>query len=95
MEFPVMLMFVFFSFSIFASLEPISDSAHVLAIIDAAMDQVEALKEDNFIDTDGKSIEINHYDIAFDHVDFSYEKGRQILHAVTISSWNFRMVMIR
>ena len=83
MEFPVMLMFVFFSFSIFASLEPISDSAHVLAIIDAAMDQVEALKEDNFIDTDGKSIEINHYDIAFDHVDFSYEKGRQILHDVT------------
>ena len=83
MEFPVMLMFVFFSFSIFASLEPISDSAHVLAIIDAAMDQVETLKEDNFIDTDGNSIEINHYDIAFDHVDFSYEKGRQILHDVT------------
>lgn len=34
MEFPVMLMFVFFSFSIFASLEPISDTAHVLGIID-------------------------------------------------------------
>ena len=55
----------------------------MLKLASAAMDQVEALKEDNFIDTDGKSIEINHYDIAFDHVDFSYEKGRQILHDVT------------
>lgn len=33
-----MLMFVFFSFSIFASLEPISDSAHVLGVIDEAED---------------------------------------------------------
>ena len=83
MEFPVMLMFVFFSFGIFASLEPISDSVHVLAVIDAAMDQIDALKQDHFIDTDGKSIAIDHYDIAFEHVDFSYEKGRKILQDVT------------
>ena len=83
MEFSVMLMFVFFSFSIFASLEPISDSVHVLAVIEAAMDQIDALKQDHFIDTDGKSVAIDHYDIAFEHVDFSYEKGRQILQDVT------------
>ncbi len=83
MEFPVMLMFVFFSFSIFVSLEPISDSAHALAVIDAAMDQIDALKEGNFIDSDGKNITINHYDIEFEHVNFAYEKGRQILKDVT------------
>ncbi len=85
MEFPVMLMFVFYSFSIFASLEPVSDSAHVLAVIDAAMDQLEALKEGNFIDRDGKEIQIEHHDIAFEHVDFSYEQGRQILKDVTFT----------
>ena len=52
MEPPVMLMFVFFSFSIFASLEPGSDTAHVLGVIDTAMDQIDALKEGNFIDSD-------------------------------------------
>ena len=85
MEFPVMLMFVFYSFSIFASLEPVSDSAHVLAVIDAAMDQLEALKEGNFIDRDGKDIQVEHHDIAFEHVDFSYEQGRQILKDVTFT----------
>ena len=44
MDFSVMLMFVFFSFSIFASLEPISDSAHTLGVIDDAMDQLDALQ---------------------------------------------------
>lgn len=38
MDFSVMLMFVFFSFVVFASLEPISDSAHTLSVIDDAMD---------------------------------------------------------
>ncbi len=46
MDFSVMLMFVFFSFSIFASLEPISDSAHTLGVINEAMDRLDALKEE-------------------------------------------------
>lgn len=68
MELSVMLMFVFFSFGIFASLEPISDSAHVLAVINAAMDQLDALKEGNFIDSDGENVSISHYDIEFSHL---------------------------
>lgn len=83
MELPVMLMFVFFSFSIFASLEPVSDSAHVLGIIDTALDQIEALKEGNFIDGDGKNVKLSNFDIAFEHVRFGYESGRQILRDVT------------
>ena len=73
MEMPVMLMFVFFSFGIFGSLEPVSDSAHVLGIINTAMDQIGALKEGNYIDRNGKDIVLSDFGIEFCHVDFGYE----------------------
>lgn len=82
MELPVMLMFVFFSFSIFASLEPISDSAHTLGVIDDAMDQLDALKGEHFIDADGKDIKLDSYDIEFKNVDFSYD-SRKVLSDVS------------
>lgn len=78
----MMLIFVFFSFEIFASVEPISDSAHVLSIIEDAMDQLDALKKENYIDSDGKDIPLNHYDIAFEHVNFGYD-SRTILKDVS------------
>ena len=84
MELSVVLVFVFFSFSIFASLEPISDSAHVLSVIDDAMDQLDKLWENHFIDSDGKDIPLQHFDIAFDHVDFGYD-SRQVLHDVSLT----------
>ena len=73
MSFSMMLTFVFFSFSIFASLEPISDSAHTLGVIDEAMDQLDALRGGNFIDADGRDIRLSHYDIAFQNVTFGYD----------------------
>ena len=84
MTFSMALMFIFFSFSIFASLEPISDSAHTLGVIDDAMDQLDALRGENLIDADGKDIRLNHYDITFDHVDFGYD-SRQVLQDVSFS----------
>ena len=84
MTFSMALMFLFFSFSIFASLEPISDSAHTLGVIDDAMDQLDALRGENLIDADGKDIRLSHYDITFDHVDFGYD-SRQVLQDVSFS----------
>lgn len=84
MELPVVLVFVFYSFSIFASLEPLSDSAHVLSVIDDAMDQLDKLRENHFIDSDGKDIQLEHFDIAFDHVNFGYD-DRQVLHNVSFT----------
>ena len=84
MDFSMMLMFVFFSFSIFASLEPISDSAHTLGVIDDAMDQLDALQSENFIDADGKDISLSHYDIAFQNVNFGYDT-RQVLKNVSFT----------
>ena len=82
MDFSVMLVFVFFSFTVFASLEPISDSAHTLSVINDAMDRLDALKGDKFIDSDGKEICPEHYDIEFKNVNFGYD-SRQILKAVS------------
>ena len=82
MDLSMMLIFVFFSFSIFASLEPISDSAHTLGVIDDAMDQLDALKGENFIDADGRDIRLDRYDITFSHVDFGYD-SRTVLKDVS------------
>ncbi len=84
MDFSVMLMFVFFSFVVFVSLEPISDSAHTLSVIDDAMDQLDALKGSSFIDENGKNIPLSHYDIEFKNVDFGYD-SRQVLKNVSFS----------
>lgn len=80
MDFSVMLMFVFFSFSIFASLEPISDSAHTLGVIDDAMNQLDALKSENLIDCDGKDIPLEHFDIEFQDVSFGYDSRKVLNH---------------
>lgn len=82
LDFIYMLTLVFLSFVIFNALEPISDSTHVLGVIEDAMDQIDALKEENFIDGEGKEIALDHHDISFEHVDFGYDE-RQILKDVS------------
>ena len=68
----MMLMICFFSFGIFAGLEPISDSAHVLSVINNAMDQLDALRENHFIDQDGREFTCNsllkHISMVFQNV---------------------------
>ena len=84
MSFSFMLMFVFYSFSIFASLEPISDSAHTLGVIDDAMDQLDMLRSENFIDAGGRDIPLEHFDIEFSHVAFGYD-SRTVLKDVSFT----------
>ena len=84
MPFSTALVFIFFSFSIFASLEPISDSAHTLSVINDAMDQLDALREGELIDADGHDIPLEHYDIAFNHVSVGYD-SRRVLKDVSFT----------
>lgn len=52
------------------------------------MDQIDALKEGNYIDRDGKDIAISNFGIEFCHVDFGYEgntAGRTVLKDVSFS----------
>lgn len=88
LDFTYMMIVVLLSFHVFGSLEPIADCAHVLAVIDDALNHLEALTGESFIDADGKQIEIEHYDIEFQNVDFSYGEGkdrRQVLHNVNLN----------
>ena len=84
MDFSTALVFIFFSFSIFASLEPISDSAHTLGVIDDAMNQLDALRGEHLIDANGRDIPLEHFDIEFEHVDFGYD-SRQVLRDVSFT----------
>ena len=87
LDFTYMMIVILLSFHVFGSLEPIADCAHVLAVIDDALDHLDALTGESFIDADGQQIEIAHYDIEFQNVDFSYGEGkerRQVLHDVNL-----------
>ena len=74
---PMVLVFSLLSLTVFNSLEPIADSAHILSVINNAMDQIEALSIGNYIDEDGKDISLSGYDIHFEQVRFSYDKGNE------------------
>lgn len=74
---PMVLAFSLLSLTVFNSLEPIADSAHILSVINNVMDQIEALSPNNYIDEDGKVISLSRYDIHFEQVRFSYDKGNE------------------
>ncbi|HWQ80280.1 MAG TPA: ABC transporter ATP-binding protein [Anaerovoracaceae bacterium] len=84
MALPVMLAFCFFSFGIFAGIEPISDSAHILGVIDDAMNQLDRMKSEEYIDEGGKGIELSHHDIVFEDVSFGYD-SREVLSHVSFT----------
>lgn len=74
---PMVFVFSLLSLTVFNSLEPIADSAHILSVINNAMDHIEALSLDNYIDEEGKDISLSSYDIHFEQIRFSYDKGNE------------------
>lgn len=71
---PVFLVFVLFSFTIFGSVETVNDAAHVLGVVDSAMDKLEHLEQADYIDQEGREISLDSYDIQFKNVSFGYDK---------------------
>ena len=86
MDLWVFIALALFSFTIFAGVENVSDSAHMLGDLNDILGKLEELKAAPVIDEDGQEVALTHTDIEFDHVDFSYEKdGKQILRDVSFS----------
>ncbi len=84
MPLSVMLMFCLFSFTIFGGVEPIADTAHILGVIDEAMDQLDRLKTEEYIDEAGKDIRLKSFDIGFHDVSFGYD-SRKVLERVSFT----------
>ncbi|HDK7138877.1 TPA: ABC transporter ATP-binding protein [Clostridium botulinum] len=84
MDIPTMLMMAIFSFVIFGHIETINNAAHVLKIIDATLDKLNAIKSADFIDKNSKDIKLSKYDIKFKNVTFGYEK-RDVLRNVSFT----------
>lgn len=82
MEFPIMLMFCMFSFTIFGSVESVNDSAHVLGVIDSAMNKLDAMNKVNYIDEYGADIKLLTHNISFSNVSFGYD-NREVIHNVS------------
>ncbi|WP_408647323.1 ABC transporter ATP-binding protein [[Clostridium] hylemonae] len=63
-----------FSFMLFGSVETMNNAAHVLEVIDAALDKLEHIEHAEIIDKNGKDIALKDADIEFQNVTFSYDK---------------------
>ena len=75
MPVPYMLMMLIFSFSIFGHVEPMNDSSHVLGRISSTLDNLEKLRDVEFIDSDGKDIVPDNFDVSFNNVSFAYDES--------------------
>lgn len=62
MPFAFLLMMSMFAFFMFAGIEAINDSAHVLGMIGSAMDKIDQLEQAYLIDESGKDLSIDTYD---------------------------------
>jgi ATP-binding cassette subfamily B protein len=82
MTIPVFLMLAVFSFVLFGSVEQVNSAAHVLEILESAMNEMEEIEQAEFIDEAGKDKAITQFDIQMRDVSFSYEKHK-VLKDVT------------
>lgn len=73
-----MVMMLMFSFSMFTHVESINDAAHILGTIDSIFDNLQKFSDVDYIDKDGKEINLDKFDIEFDNVYFSYDKQEVI-----------------
>ncbi|MCD8874012.1 ABC transporter ATP-binding protein/permease [Mammaliicoccus sciuri] len=77
-DLPTLIMISIFSFVIFESVENVNSAAHVLEMIDMTLNDIEEIKKAPILDETGRDIEIDNFDIEFDHVSFSYGEHRVI-----------------
>ncbi len=85
-RFSFLLMMAMFAFFMFGGIEAINDSAHVLGMIDTALDKIETLEKMDFIDANGRDIPIHTYDICFHDVSFGYDADKTVIRDVSFTA---------
>lgn len=73
------------SFTVFNPIEVMGQMTSMIRMMDATLDRVELIKNARRIDGDGREVALDSFDVAFDHVDFSYEDGTLILKDVSFT----------
>ena len=76
------------SFTIFGGVEGVADSAHMLGDLNDVLDRLDKIEQARFIDEDGRALDLDRFDIAFEDVAFSYDEGpeaRTVLHDVSFA----------
>jgi len=71
-----------FSFVMFSQIEPLSNAIHVIEVVNKTLDKLSKIENAEIIDENGKEVDLNHYDIKFSDVCFSYDK-KQILNNIS------------
>ncbi len=88
MDLPIMVMLIFFSFTIFNSVEAVNNAVLVLEILDVNFDKLEKIKNAEPIDKNGKDIAIDSYDIAFENISFAYDTNPVIQNVTVLMKQN-------
>lgn len=85
LDFAELAVIMIASFTIFNPIEVMGHMTTMIRLMDASLDRVERIKNAKKIDQGGKEISLNSFEIAFNHVDFSYESGNRILKDVSFT----------
>lgn len=72
------ILFLMFSFTIFAQVDGANEPALLMAVAESNMNNLNRLKEAVFIDKDGKDVDLKSFDIEFNNVSFAYDEEHVI-----------------
>ena len=70
------------STTIFSPILKLSDAAHMFADLNDSLDRIQEIEDAEFIDNGGSDVSLDHFDIAFDNVSFSYG-DREVIHGAS------------
>lgn len=67
------------AFTIFTPLETLGQLSQLIRRMDESLNRVEELKVAKEIDQNGKEIKLDHFDVSFEQVDFSYDSKTSLI----------------
>ena len=76
------IMLALYSFVMFNAVESVNSAALVVGIVDATLNNLEKISNAEYIDKDGKDIELDNFNIKFTDVHFSYE-NREVIKGIS------------